>query len=192
MHLRVERLDIPAVLAITPRRHADERGFFSETYSRRSLAEHGLDDDFVQDNHALSRRKGTVRGLHFQTPPHAQAKLVRVVRGAIYDVAVDLRRGSPSYGRFVSAVLSAENGLQLYVPVGFAHGLCTLEDDTEVLYKVTDFYAPAHDGKLRWDDPDIGIPWPLDGAAPVLSEADAAAPGLAAFDSPFAYDAGPR
>ncbi|MFN4088205.1 MAG: dTDP-4-dehydrorhamnose 3,5-epimerase [Alphaproteobacteria bacterium] len=185
--MRIERLDIEAVSAITPARHGDERGYFAETYSRAALAAHGIEDTFVQDNHAYSHRRGTVRGLHFQVPPHAQAKLVRVVRGAVYDVAVDLRRGSPTYGHFVGAVLSARNGMQLHIPAGFAHGLCTLEDDTEVLYKASDFYAPAHEGALRWDDPAVGIPWPLGGTAPTISARDAAAPLLTGFDSPFAY-----
>ena len=185
--MQVECLDIPAVRVIIPPRHPDDRGWFSETYSRKALAEKGIDDTFVQDNHAFSRRKGTVRGLHFQLPPHAQAKLVRVVRGAIYDVAVDLRRGSPTYGGFVSAVLSAENGMQRYIPAGFAHGLCTLDDDTEVLYKASDFYAPAYEAALRWDDPEIAIPWPLAGGSPLISQRDAAAPCLAGFDSPFDF-----
>lgn len=185
--MRVESLDIPAVRLIVPRRFPDGRGWFAETYSRRALAGFGIADDFVQDNHAYSGRRGTIRGLHFQLPPHAQAKIVRVARGSIYDVAVDLRRGSPTYGGFVGAVLSAENGAQLYIPAGFAHGLCTLEDDTEVLYKASDFYAPALEGSIRWDDPDIGIPWPLEGGQPVIAARDAEAPTLAAFDSPFTH-----
>lgn len=185
--MRVECLDIPAVKVIVPRRSRDARGYFVETYSQRALADRGIGDAFVQDNHAYSRHRGTIRGLHFQVPPQVQAKIVRVVRGAIYDVAVDLRRGSPTYGRFVTAVLSAENGVQLYIPAGFAHGLCTLEDETEVLYKVSDFYAPALEGSIRWDDPDIGIAWPLQGRPAVVSERDAGAPPLAQFDSPFSF-----
>lgn len=183
--MRVDCLEIPEVRLIVPRRFPDARGYFAETYNREALARHGIADTFVQDNHAYSRRRGTVRGLHFQLPPQAQAKIVRVARGSIYDVAVDLRRGSATYGRFAAAVLSAENGAQLFIPAGFAHGLCTLEDDTEVLYKASDFYAPALEGAIRWDDPEIGIPWPLDGLAPAISERDAAAPLLSDFASPF-------
>jgi dTDP-4-dehydrorhamnose 3,5-epimerase len=186
--VRVEALDIPEVLAITPVRHGDARGFFAETYNVRTYAEHGMAAAFVQDNHSLSLHSGTIRGLHFQTPPHAQAKLVRVVRGSVYDVAVDLRRGSPTYGRHVAAVLSAENGTQLFVPIGFAHGFCTLEDSTEVVYKVSDFYSRPHDGGVAWNDPEIAIPWPLDGRQPLVSEKDAAAPRFSDFQSPFGYD----
>jgi dTDP-4-dehydrorhamnose 3,5-epimerase len=186
--MKVEQLAIPAVLAVTPDRHGDSRGFFSETYNQRVFAEHGIDALFVQDNHSLSGLKGTIRGLHFQKPPLAQAKLVRVVRGAVYDVAVDIRRGSPTYGRFAGATLSAENGMQLYVPIGFAHGFCTLADETEVVYKVSDFYSREHDAALFWDDPDIRIPWPLDGGSAQISEKDAAAPRFTAFESPFVYE----
>jgi dTDP-4-dehydrorhamnose 3,5-epimerase len=185
--VQVRRLDIPDVLAITPARHGDARGYFSETYNQRSFAEHGIATRFVQDNHSLSARKGTVRGLHFQTPPHPQAKLVRAVSGSIYDVAVDLRRGSPTYGRVAGAVLSAENGVQLYIPVGFAHGFCTLEDGTEVVYKVSDFYSREHDAALFWGDPEIGVPWPVDEASAHVSEKDAAAPRLSEIESPFGY-----
>lgn len=183
--MRVECLDIPGVKMIVPRRFPDARGYFVETYSRRSLADRGIDEAFVQDNHAYSRHRGTIRGLHFQLPPEAQAKIVRVTRGSIYDVAVDLRRGSPTYGQFVAAVLSAENGAQLYIPTGFAHGLCTLEDETEVLYKASAFYAPTLEATIRWDDPGVGIPWPLDGRPAIVSERDADATPLAQFDSPF-------
>ena len=183
--MRVDCLEIPEVRLIVPRRFPDDRGYFTETYNRAALEGHGIVDTFVQDNHAYSRRRGTIRGLHFQLPPQAQAKIVRVARGSIYDVAVDLRRGSATYGRFVSALLSAENGAQLYIPAGFAHGLCTLEDDTEVLYKASDFYAPELEGAIRWDDPEIGISWPLEGLSPTVSGRDAAAPPLSGFDSPF-------
>lgn len=177
------------VRLIKPKRFSDERGWFSETYRLDRYADHGVADAFVQDNHSLSRPSGTLRGLHFQTPPHGQAKLVRCVRGRIYDVAVDLRKGSPTYGHYVGAELSAENGWQLYVPVGFAHGFLTLEADCEVIYKVSSYYAPAHDGGLRWDDPDIGLAWPLPGGlAPTVSAKDANLPSLRGFDSPFAYD----
>ncbi|MAV46425.1 MAG: dTDP-4-dehydrorhamnose 3,5-epimerase [Alphaproteobacteria bacterium TMED89] len=172
---------------LTPRRFGDHRGFFAETYSQRTCAALGIDVTFVQDNHSLSAALGTVRGLHFQAPPHAQAKLVRCGRGAIFDVAVDIRRGSPTYGHWAGYTLSAENGAQLYIPAGFAHGFATLEPDSEIIYKCSDYYAPETEGALRWDDPDIGIAWPLTGA-PVLSEKDAAAPLLADFNSQFTFD----
>lgn len=160
-----------------------------ETWSRRALAALGIDAEFVQDNHSLSKLAGTIRGLHFQTPPHAQAKLVRCTAGRIMDYAVDVRRGSPTWGRWLGAELSAENGHQLWVPVGFAHAFVTLEPDTEVVYKVTADYAPAHDGGIRWDS--VPIDWPLPASGPVLSEKDKALPGLAEFDSPFPYDGEP-
>lgn len=180
-------LDIPEVRLITPRKHGDHRGFFSETYNRAAFAAAGIGLDFIQDNQSLSATQGTVRGLHFQTPPFAQDKLLRVLRGSVFDVAVDLRRGSPSYGRHVSAVLSAENWIQILVPAGFAHGFMTLEPDTEVLYKVTNLYAPAHDMGILWNDPDLGIDWPLPEAEAVLSDKDRKQPRLADFESPFEY-----
>ena len=183
--MRIERTELEGVLILTPRRFGDHRGFFSESYSRAALAAAGIDIDFVQDNHSLSRQPGTVRGLHFQAPPRAQAKLVRCGRGRLFDVAVDIRRGSPTYGRWTGAELSFENGRQLLVPAGFAHGFMTLEPETEILYKCSDGYAPETEGALAWDDPDIGIDWPRTGLAPVLSDKDAAAPGLAGFESPF-------
>jgi dTDP-4-dehydrorhamnose 3,5-epimerase len=170
-------LAIPEVLLITPKRHGDERGWFAETWSRRALAEAGVDADFVQDNQAFNAKKGTLRGLHFQTAPHPQAKLVRVLKGAILDVAVDVRLASPTYGRYVSAELTAEGGEQLFVPRGFAHGYCTLTDDCELFYKVDGLYAPQTEGGVAWDDPDLGILWPLDGD-PVLSEKDKVLPKL--------------
>ena len=171
-------LAIPEVLLITPKRHGDARGWFSETWSRKTLAEAaGVSADFVQDNQAFNARKGTLRGLHFQKAPYPQAKLVRVLKGAIYDVAVDLRDGSPSFGRWVAAELTAERGEQLYVPRGFAHGYCTLTDDTELFYKVDGLYAPETEGGLIWNDPDLAIAWPLDGE-PVLSEKDKVLPRL--------------
>lgn len=179
------------VKLIPSKRFSDARGWFSETYSERALAAVGLHDRFVQDNHSYSRRAGTLRGLHFQVPPQAQAKLVRCLRGRIYDVAVDLRKGSPSYGAWVGAELSAENGLQLYVPVGFAHGFMTLEPDCEVTYKVTAPYAPDCEAGLAWNDPDLAIDWPLRPAEVILSERDARLPSLAAFDSPFSYGGEP-
>lgn len=180
------------MIAFTPRRFADQRGWFMESYNRQRAAELGIDVEFVQDNHSLSRPVGTVRGLHFQTPPHAQAKLIRCLRGAIFDVAVDLRRGSPSYGKWVGCELSAENGTQLFVPVGFAHGFVTLEDDCEVAYKTSAHYAPDCDAGLAWDDADIAVDWGLgDGTTPVLSGKDTKLPKLTDFDTPFAYDGAP-
>ncbi|HSR70780.1 MAG TPA: dTDP-4-dehydrorhamnose 3,5-epimerase, partial [Kiloniellales bacterium] len=171
--MRVERLEIEGLLLITPRRFTDARGDFCETYNARTLREQaGIDIPFVQDNQSLSRAPGTLRGLHFQIPPAAQAKLVRVLRGAVFDVAVDLRRGAPTYGRHVALRLDAASGAQLFVPVGFAHGFCTLEPDTEVLYKVSDFYAPQCDKGLAWDDPELAIAWPVSPAEAVLSDKD--------------------
>ncbi|MDR3439721.1 dTDP-4-dehydrorhamnose 3,5-epimerase [Telmatospirillum sp.] len=169
---------IPDVRIVTPRRFEDHRGFFSETFNARAFAEAGLPSDFVQDNHSLSRPKGTVRGLHFQIPPFAQAKLVRVVRGSILDVAVDLRRASATFGKSVAVVLTALEGNQLFIPVGFAHGFCTLESDTEVLYKVTAPYSAADDRGLLWNDPDLAIDWPVPADLAVLSEKDKNHPGL--------------
>lgn len=179
------------VVLITPPRFTDERGWFQETYNQRRAAELGIDVEFVQDNHSLSRPAGTLRGLHFQTPPHGQAKLIRCMRGRILDVTVDVRRGSPTYARWVSVELSAENGAQLFVPVGFAHGFVTLEPDCEVAYKVSDFYAPECDGGIRFDDPDIRLSWPFPADELVLSHKDRALPLLSEFESPFAYDGEP-
>ena len=180
------------VKLLKPKRFADERGWFSETYNENRFLAAGIPARFVQDNHSMSRGAGVLRGLHFQTPPRAQAKLVRCVRGRIFDVAVDVRRGSPTYGRWVAAELSGDDGEQLFVPVGFAHGFLTLEPDSEVIYKVSDVYAPQCDGGIRWDDATIGVRWPLEnGAAPQLSPKDAALPSLADFDSPFPYDGQP-
>lgn len=170
-------LAIPEVLLITPKRHGDARGWFSETWSRKALAEAGVLADFVQDNQAFNARRGTLRGLHFQQAPHPQAKLVRVLKGAIFDVAVDLREGSTSFGRWVGAELTAAGGEQLFVPRGFAHGYCTLSDDTELFYKVDGLYAPQTEGGLAWNDPDLAIRWPLDGE-PVLSAKDQTLPRL--------------
>jgi dTDP-4-dehydrorhamnose 3,5-epimerase len=180
------------VQLLEARRFGDHRGWFTEVYSERAAAALGIDVRFVQDNHSLSRPVGVLRGLHFQTPPHGQAKLVRCIRGRIWDVAVDVRKGSPTWGRWVGAELSAENGRQLYIPVGFAHGFVTLEPDTEVTYKVSDVYAPDCDGGIRWDDPEIALPWPLPaGVEPVTSPKDSGLPLLKDFDSPFAYDGRP-
>lgn len=176
--MEIERTAIPDVLILRPKRHGDHRGFFSETYSRPVLAAAGIDLDFVQDNHAYSAAKGTVRGLHFQTPPFAQAKLIRVTRGAILDVAVDIRRNSPTFGRHVAVQIDAESWNQILIPAGFAHGLCTLTEDVEVLYKVSAPYAPDHDKGLAWDDPDLGIAWPVTGEAAILSAKDKTQPLL--------------
>lgn len=183
--MEVTHFDIADVKVLVPKKHGDHRGFFSETYNRKSLAEAGIDVDFVQDNQSLSAEKGTVRGLHFQTPPFAQAKLVRVVRGSVFDVAVDLRRDSPTYGKHVGVVLSADAWNQIYVPAGFAHGVMTLEPDTELLYKVSDYYAPQHDKGLLWNDRDLGIEWPLAESDVILSEKDRNQPAFAGFESPF-------
>ena len=172
-------LALPEVLLITPRRHGDARGWFSETWSRTSLATAGLDIDFVQDNQAFNARSGTVRGLHFQTAPHPQAKLVRVLAGAILDVAVDVRAGSPTRGRWVSARLTAEGGEQLFVPRGFAHGYCTLCDDVMLAYKVDGDYAPQTEGGVIWNDPDLAIDWPVPPDRAVLSDKDLLLPRLA-------------
>ncbi|MGV7217459.1 dTDP-4-dehydrorhamnose 3,5-epimerase [Bradyrhizobium sp. UFLA05-112] len=178
MTVEIQSLAIPDVKLIRSPKLSDHRGFFSETWNKRALQEHGLDLDFVQDNHSFSAATGTVRGLHFQIPPRAQAKLVRVVRGVIFDVAVDIRANSPAYGRHVSAVISAETWSQLLVPAGFAHGFMTLEENTEVLYKVTDYYAPDCDRGILWSDPDLGIEWPLPLASAVLSDKDSRFPRL--------------
>ena len=171
------------LLQLTPRRFGDHRGFFSESWSARAFAEQGLDVTFVQDNHSLSSQVGTVRGLHYQSPPHAQAKLVRCGRGRIFDVAVDVRSGSATYGQWFGVELSFENGKQLMIPAGFLHGFMTLEPDSEIIYKCTDFYAPECDGAVRWDS--CGIDWPDVGIAPVLSEKDAIAVPLSEFKTPF-------
>lgn len=183
-----EKTTLPGVLVLQPRRFEDARGFFSEVWNRRTLADAGVNRDFVQDNQSVSLRRGTVRGLHFQAPPHAQAKLVRCGRGAIWDVAVDVRRGSPTFGQWVGVELSAENGRQVYVPEGFLHGFSTLTDDAEVLYKCTDFYAPAADGAVRFDSPGLAVDWRLDGGEALVSDKDARAPDFDAFESPFAME----
>jgi dTDP-4-dehydrorhamnose 3,5-epimerase len=177
--MEIRRLELDGVIEIVPRKFGDARGFFSETYSAKRFAEEGIDIGWVQDNQSFSAEKGVLRGLHFQLAPFAQDKLIRVLRGSIFDVAVDLRKASPSYGKWVSCVLSAEAWNQLLVPKGFAHGFVTLEPDVEVLYKVSAPYAPEHDRGIRWNDPSIGIAWPLEGREPVLSGKDAAAPYLA-------------
>jgi dTDP-4-dehydrorhamnose 3,5-epimerase len=177
-HVKIEKTALPGALLITPKTFGDERGAFMEAFRRDVFAEAVPGVSFVQDNVSLSTRKGTVRGLHYQRPPMGQGKLVRCGCGAILDVAVDVRHGSPTYGRHVAVELSAENRRQLWVPVGFLHGFCTLTDDTEVLYKVTAHYSQAHDGAVAWSDPDLGIAWPVDAASAILSAKDAAAPRL--------------
>ena len=183
--MEVRELSIPGVKVLIPERFGDDRGFLAEVYSRRTFADAGIDIEFLQDNHSSSRRRGTVRGLHFQAPPRAQDKLVRVVRGSVFDVAVDLRRSSPTYGRHVSTVLSAETGNQLLVPAGFAHGFMTLEPDTEVVYKVSEHYAPDRDRGLLWNDPALGVRWPIPERDAVLSDRDRRQPRLAELMAPF-------
>ena len=180
--MQIEETALSGVLILTPARHGDARGFFSESWNKARMAEHGLNPEFVQDNHSMSAATGTLRGLHFQAPPAAQGKLVRCGRGALWDVAVDIRKDSPTYGAHVGVELSFENGRQLWIPEGFAHGFVTLQPDTEICYKCTDYYAPKADGAIAWDS--CGINWPLNGD-PILSPKDAAAPALSEFDSPF-------
>jgi dTDP-4-dehydrorhamnose 3,5-epimerase len=181
----IRSLAIPDVKLINPRIFRDERGNFSEIYNRRDMSQAGIGCEFVQDNQSLSRAKGVVRGLHYQVAPHAQGKLVRVINGAILDVAVDIRQGSPTFGRHVTAILSAANGSQVWIPVGFAHGFCTLEPDTEVIYKVTDYYAPDCDRGIAVDDPDLGIPWPVAPAEAILSDKDRKHPRLRDLPAQF-------
>ncbi len=188
--MQIEPTALPGVLVVTPPRFGDARGWFSETWNGPKLAAAGVGIDWVQDNHSMSAAPGTLRGLHYQRPPHAQDKLVRCSRGAILDVAVDVRKGSPDFGRWVAVELTAENGRQLLVPRGFLHGFVTRAPDTEVQYKCSDVYAPDCDGAVRWDDPDLGIDWGL-AAPPVLSAKDAAAPLLRDWQSPFVWEAAP-
>lgn len=182
--MQIEPTALPDVVILTPQRFGDARGWFTETWNAERLRAAGHDLAFVQDNHSFSAQKGTLRGLHYQSPPRAQDKLVRCSRGAILDVAVDARRGSPAYGRWVAVELNAENGRQLLVPKGFLHGFVTLTPDCEVQYKCTDVYSPAHDGAVRWDS--VGIDWGLSGD-PVLSAKDIAAPAFVDWQSPFTY-----
>ena len=186
--MQLTRTSLADVLLLTPRRFGDDRGWFSETWNKQALADAGLGIDFVQDNQSLSAEAGTVRGLHFQSPPAAQAKLVRVVAGAILDVAVDIRRGSPTFGAWVGVELSAENGAQLLIPAGFLHGFVTRTPDTQVLYKVDAHYAPEHDGAVRFDDPDLGIDWGIDPGSAVLSRKDAEAMAFRDLQTPFVFD----
>lgn len=183
--MEITQTGLPGILLLKPQRFGDARGFFSESWNRQRMAEHGIDLDFVQDNHSMSREVGTLRGLHFQSPPQPQAKLVRCGRGRLFDVAVDIRKGSPTYGQWFGAELSFDNGLQLLIPAGFLHGFITREPDTEIIYKCSDYYAPDCDGAVAWDS--CGIDWGFEGT-PVLSEKDAVAPALADFDSPFRWE----
>ncbi|WP_171102126.1 dTDP-4-dehydrorhamnose 3,5-epimerase [Ruegeria sp. HKCCD7255] len=183
--MQVEETALPGVVVLTPKRFSDERGFFSESWNKNTLATHGIEFDFVQDNHSLSIETGTLRGLHFQAPPHAQDKLVRCGRGALLDVAIDIRKGSPTFGKWISVELSAENGRQLLVPKGFLHGFLTLKPNTEICYKCTDFYAPDCDGVVHWDS--CGVDWGLS-KPPILSEKDTQAARFESFDSPFIWE----
>lgn len=185
--MEIELTPLPGVLILTPRRFGDHRGFFCESWNRHRMVEAGIDIDFVQDNHSVSCEMGTLRGLHFQTPPHAQAKLVRCGRGALFDVAVDIRYGSPTFGQWVGVELSFGNGKQVLIPEGFLHGFITRAPDTEIVYKCSDYYAPDCDSAVRFDDPDIGIDWGLT-SAPVLSDKDAAAPRLTDLPQHFTWE----
>lgn len=186
--MQIETTPIEGVVLLKPRRFEDDRGWFSEVWNQRTLAKHDIKTQFVQDNHSLSLQKNTVRGLHYQAPPHGQAKLVRCGVGAVWDVAVDARAGSPTFGHWFGAELSAENGHQLLVPEGMLHGFSTLTDGAEVLYKCSDFYNAAADGNVLWNSPSLAIDWKLDGPA-ALSEKDATAPEFAAWNSPFEWRA---
>ncbi len=182
--LEIERLSIPDVLVIKPKRHRDDRGFFSETYRASAFEDAGIRDVFLQDNHARSTR-GVLRGLHYQAPPRAQAKLVRVVQGDVFDVAVDLRVGSPTFGQWAGGALSGEDGVILYIPEGFAHGYVCVSERADLVYKVSNEFDAALDGGIAWDDPAIGIPWPVEN--PTLSERDLSLPGLDPATSPFQF-----
>lgn len=183
-----KNLGLPGLRLLKPRRFADSRGYFAETHNERTLAGVGIEARFVQDNQSFSANRGTIRGLHFQLPPAAQAKLVRAVQGSVYDVAVDLRAGSPTYGQWAAVTLTADEGEQLFVPRGFAHGFCTLEPATVVAYKVDDFYAPASDSGLIWNDPILAIDWPVGPEEAVLSDKDMRHGRFAEFQSPFRYE----
>lgn len=185
--MKLKHLAIPVVIEITPTRNGDNRGYFSEVFKDQWFRENVANVTFVQDNQSLSAAKGTIRGLHFQLEPFGQGKLVRCIQGAIFDVAVDIRLGSPTYGRWVGAELSEENGAQLWIPVGFAHGFATLEPNTTIHYKVTAPYSASNDRGLLWNDPDIGIAWPLDGIEAILSDKDKAQPRLAEMAPAFAF-----
>ena len=188
MHaIELKSLAIDDIKILVPKRFRDDRGFFSETYNKRDFAEAGIELDFVQDNHSFSTQTGTVRGLHYQSPPYAQAKLVRAVRGAAFDVVVDIRKGSPTFGHWVGATISAENWHQILVPVGFAHGFSTLEPNTEIVYKASNFYSPEHDLGIFWNDPALAIDWPIGNDQAVLSERDQRQPALGQIQTPFVF-----
>ncbi len=181
--MEIIKTEIEGLLIVKPKVFKDKRGFFLEPYSRRAFSENGIANQFVQDNHSLSVEKGVLRGLHFQKPPYAQAKLLRVFHGSIYDVAVDLRKESPTYGKWRGFILTNENFKLLYIPIGFAHGFCTLEENTEVFYKCDNFYMPEYEGSIRWNDPLINIDWPVN--EPIISERDSNASFFKDFTSPF-------
>ena len=187
--MQIEETGLPGLKILTPRRFGDARGFFCESWNKARMAEAGLDYDFVQDNHSMSMAVGTLRGLHYQRPPHAQAKLVRCGRGRLLDVVVDIRKGAPSYGQWAAVELSFENARQVLIPEGFLHGFVTLEPETEIIYKCSDYYAPECDGAVAWDDPEIGVDWGngWGEGVPLLSDKDAAAPRLAQIDNPFVW-----
>ena len=177
--------EIPDIKILQAQKHEDARGFFSETFNEKCFRGMGIALRFVQDNQSLSTEKGTIRGLHFQSPPFAQAKLVRVLRGRIWDVVVDLRKSSPTFGKWLGVEIAAESLTQIFVPIGFAHGFCTLEDNCEVLYKVSHFYSKEHEVGICWDDPSLSIPWPLEGSSPIVSTKDEALGRFEDLKSPF-------
>ena len=186
--MKIEKTNLSGVLVLTPARFGDNRGFFSESWNRKTLRENGIDIDFVQDNHSFSTSVGTIRGLHFQSPPHAQAKLVRCGRGILFDLTVDIRVGSPTFGMSFGVELSAENGKQLLIPKGFLHGFVTRAPETEIIYKCSDYYVPDCEGAVRFDDPVLNIDWGVDRGSAVVSEKDLSAPLFSEFKSPFIYE----
>jgi dTDP-4-dehydrorhamnose 3,5-epimerase len=186
--MEIRSTALPGVLLLRPRRFADARGYFVETFNERAFAEAGIEGRFIQDNQSFSVKAGTIRGLHFQLPPAAQTKLVRVLRGSIFDVAIDLRKGSPTFGRWISEILTAAEGEQLLIPTGFAHGFCTLEPNTDVFYKVDHFYAPKSDSGIIWNDPMLRIDWPIASASAVLSDKDAKLGLFRDFATPFQFE----
>lgn len=188
--MKIEQTPISGLLVLTPPRFGDDRGFFCESWSKRTLAKFSINDDFVQDNHSVSKVVGTLRGMHCQVAPHAQAKLVRCGRGRLFDVAVDIRQGSPTFGQWYGLELSADNGKQLLIPTGFLHGFVTREPDTEIIYKCSDYYAPECDRSVRYDDPSIGIDWRLGTTQPIVSQKDKDAVALNDLDHDFRYDPG--
>lgn len=185
--MKVEKTALSGVVILTPRRFKDDRGFFAESWNRQTLEEQDIFCDFVQDNHSQSQHENTVRGLHFQSPPYAQTKLVRCGQGSLFDVVVDIRRGSPEFGQWIGVELTAENGRQLYIPEGFAHGFVTRAPMTEIIYKCSSYYSLSAEGVMYFDDPDVGIDWGIDTASAILSEKDAAAPRMRDIETPFTY-----